>query len=186
MSNDFGGIDLALGSVLGWRDWKLTSEGTLKPVSYVSHQEWMPGENAARCHKYIGKEEIGEQGGLSDEAYRELKDAWRDTHSMDACEHGFYAYFDGNRQSYMSDPGVRGVIEGYGEVLIGTKGFRAMKAKILALSVAPHEGMWKLDQFFVERLRANYPNVPVFESELAMRAEFPCPKYEPEGVEALA
>ncbi len=186
MSTDFGGVDLALGSVLGWRDWKLTPEGTLKPVSYNSSDEWMPGENLARCCKYITKEEVGEQGDLSDAAYRDLKDAWRASHEMGECEHGFYAYFDGSRQSYMSDPGVRGVIEGYGEVVIGTRGFRAMKAKILALSVSPYDGMWKLDQFFVDRLRANYPNVPVFESELAMRAEFPCPKYEPEGVESLA
>lgn len=186
MSNDFGGVDLALGSVLGWRDFGLTTEGVLTPITHSGQGDWMPGENLATCGAYVHAKQVGEQGDLTDEEYREKKREWADTHSMDECEHGFYAYFDGSRQQYTSGPKVRGVIEGYGEVLIGTLGFRAMKAKILALSVAPHDGMWKLDQFFVERLRANYPNVPLFESELAMRAEFPCPKYELEGVETLA
>lgn len=182
MSDDFGGIDFALGSVHGWRDWKITPEGVLEPISFSSQHQWAPGDNIAHCHKWVTKAEVGEQGELSDGAYRELKEAWKRDHSMDGCEHGFYAYFDGESQSYSSGPRVRGVIEGFGEVLIGTRGFRAAKARILALSVAPHEGMWKLDQFFIDRLRANYPNVPVFESELAMRAEFPCPVWEPVSV----
>lgn len=178
MSKDFSGLELALGSVLGWRDWDIDTDGRLKAITYSgSRSHWMPGENLAECHKWASKSEVGEQGDMSDSDYRQLKEEWKATHQMNDCEHGFYAYFDGNSQQYSGGPRVRGIIEGYGEVVIGTKGFRAMKAKILALSIAPHDGMWTLDEFFVSRLRANYPNVPVFGSELAMRAEFPCPAY---------
>ena len=93
---------------------------------------------------------------------------------MQDCQHGFYAFFaDDTSKSHTKAIGVRGIIEGYGEVLIGTKGFRAMRARILAISYAPHEGMWKLEPLVVQRLRDNYPGVAIFESDLAMQAEFP-------------
>lgn len=178
MSSDFGGVGLALGSVRGWRDWSLTSTGELKPLTHLSGGRWTPGENVATCQAWVHKKQVGEQGDLSDEEYRWLKDEWKRNHTMDECEHGYYAYFDGNESGYRNGPTVTGVIEGYGEVVIGTKGFRAAKAKILALCVAPFDGMWNLDDFFVERLKANYPGVPLFRSEMAMRQEFPCPVWE--------
>lgn len=175
--SDFSGIDLAIGSVRGWRDWVLTTDGVLTPVTHRSGGEWLPGENVATCQAYVHKKQIGEQGDLSDAEYAEKRAHWKRTHTMDECEHGFYAYFDGSHQMYSTGPRIRGVIEGFGEVLIGTKGFRASKAKILAVCITPFEGMWKLDPFFIDRLKANYPGVAFYESELAMRAEFPCPEW---------
>lgn len=54
-------------------------------------------------------------------------------HDHEKCTCGFYAYLNGIN-GYQKNCGVVGVIEGYGETTIGTRGFRAQKAKILALS----------------------------------------------------
>lgn len=55
-----------------------------------------------------------------------------------ACTCGFYAYFDGSNE-YAEDAGtlgITGIVEGYGKAVVGDRGFRAEKARIVAL-VAP-------------------------------------------------
>lgn len=169
MSDEFSGVDFAVGSVRGFRAWSLDFNGVLSGVSHKD--EWLPGENAAQCHGST-KDRKREDEDWS--AYSARNEEWRANHEMQDCQHGFYAYFaDDNQKSYTKTLGVRGIIEGYGEVLIGTKGFRAMRARILAISYTPHEGMWRLEPLVVQRLRDNYPGVAMFESDLVMQAEFP-------------
>lgn len=177
--SDYDGIDFALGTVRGFRRWKVDVAGTLKPVSYYSSHSWGPGENHAECGCSPSSEQLPKIEG-EDWKERNLRvEAWRDTATFEDMSCGFYAYFDGKDSGGhgSTDPNISGVIEGYGEVLIGTKGFRAKKARIIALAVPAFEGIWRLDEFVIRQLRANYPNIPVFESELAMRAEHPAPPY---------
>lgn len=178
MKKEFSGVDFAVGSVLGHRIFKVNLEGQLTPISHDGI--WYPGENSAVCKAYPSKERV--EPKREGEDYTEFNKrvaAWRNDHDFEECEHGFYAYFDGHDNGYTyQNMYVTGVIEAYGDVLIGTKGFRATKAKILALSVAPVDGMWRLEEFVVDRIRANYPQIPLFASPLAMRAEFPCPQFE--------
>ena len=184
MSDDYAGIDFTVGSVRGIRRWTVDVNGRLHGVTHSD--VWYPGENIAKCHCYPGDKRVKSKGeGEAWADYQKRVDAWKASHDLEEGDHGFYAYFGGKGEGghYSNTPHVIGVIEGYGEVLIGTKGFRAMKARILALAVEPFEGMWKLDQFFLDRLRANYP-VPVFESALAMSMEFPAE--EPVFEEAAA
>src|SRR4051812_39387345 len=47
-------------------------------------------------------------------------------HTMGDCSCGFYGYYDGS-DDYYKDGLVSGVVEGYGEALIGTRGFRVGK-----------------------------------------------------------
>jgi hypothetical protein len=83
------------------------------------------------------------------------------------CSHGFYGYYDGSNDYYKAGM-VMGVIEGYGETVIGTRGFRCMKARIVAIRIPKH---------VPDRLRKlvirNYPDLPVFDTFKAMVAEFP-------------
>lgn len=51
------------------------------------------------------------------------------------CSCGFYAYFRG-RNSYIGNAQVAGIIQGYGVCTVGNRGFRAEKARLVAL-VAP-------------------------------------------------
>ncbi len=185
--SDYDGIDFALGTVRGFRRWKVDVTGTLKPITYHAGT-WGPGENHAECNCHPSSDQLSK---IEDEKWQERNkriESWRESATFEDMSCGFYAYFDGkdNNGHGSSDPNISGVIEGYGEVLIGTKGFRAKKARILALAVPAFEGIWRLDDFVVRQLRANYPNIPVFESELAMRAEFPAPPYVSISEPALA
>jgi hypothetical protein len=60
---------------------------------------------------------------------------------------------------------VAAVIEGYGETLIGTRGFRCMKARIVALQPTDARGL--------EACFNNYPDIPLFDDFAGMLAEFP-------------
>ena len=88
-------------------------------------------------------------------------------HSREGCKHGFYAYCEGS-DDYRQGDRVSAVIEGYGEAIVGTRGFRAMKARIVALHFR---------ESVSEHLRAlvsrNYAGVPVFESFEEMVQSFP-------------
>lgn len=176
MSTDFGEREFALGTIIGERAWKVTQEGILTGVSHEF--EWMPGENQASCSGHPKEEQVPrkkEEEPDYTRYYAEVK-AWKADHQMIDCGHGFYAYTENQKTDghyYTSEPVLVGVVEGYGETLIGTKGFRAMKGRIIALSTAPFKGLWDLAPFVVSRLKANYPNVAFFESTLAMRMEFP-------------
>jgi hypothetical protein len=61
------------------------------------------------------------------------------SHEFSTCTCGFYAFLNGHNRYADTNP-VVGIIEGYGETVIGTRGFRSKKAKILALApVVPFE-----------------------------------------------
>lgn len=59
-------------------------------------------------------------------------------HQFADCTCGFYAYLNGVND-YISAGRVIGVVEGYGETLIGRRGFRSNKARILALAPSPEK-----------------------------------------------
>jgi len=88
-------------------------------------------------------------------------------HNFATCSCGFYAYLNGCNE-YEWPTSVVGIIEGFGETLIGDRGFRASKARILALAPGP-----AVPPELVEMIRAQYPTVPVFNDVNVMRMEFP-------------
>lgn len=93
------------------------------------------------------------------------------------CKCGFYAYTDGSND-YRHNTNASAVIEGYGLVTVGSQGFRAEKAKLRALFLPTHDGDEDGDygiQFATRNalVRRNYPDVPVFDTEALMVAEFP-------------
>lgn len=97
-----------------------------------------------------------------------------------SCECGFYAYFDGRNDYHSNDARVTGLIEGYGKVVMGTRGFRAEKARLVAL-VKPRKRSFAVDAdpqeavpaTWWDRVQTNYPDVPVFKNALTATAEFP-------------
>lgn len=96
------------------------------------------------------------------------------------CACGFYGYQEGSNDYYRpTDSGangtIGGVIRGYGKVLLGTRGFRAEKAEILALYIADvslDAGNPVLDGLIRKRVKDNY-EVPVFDNYLEMLDKFP-------------
>jgi len=114
-------------------------------------------------------DEAAEEVRRREEAEKKARaEAWEQRRAdMSTCGHGFYGYYDGSNDYYQRGH-VMGVIEGYGETIIGTRGFRCMKARIVALRIPKH----------VEpRLRAlitrNYADIPFFDKFKDMVAAFP-------------
>lgn len=118
----FSGPELAVGTILGFRQFQVSGTGIfgrLMPISARS-TPWTSGENIARC-----------VNGLH--SHRAVADK--------NCSCGFYAYHSPQYAiSNFCSPLVHGIlvhgiIEAYGRVTIGTKGFRAEKARIKMLCV---------------------------------------------------
>jgi hypothetical protein len=111
---------------------------------------WKPGENVAAC-------------SVNPAPPHEV--------AAKTCGCGFHAYFDGHN-SYMEWFKVAGIIEGYGLLTVGTRGFRASKARIVALiqpqGIAPDRTRFRYpDKRFNQMCRQHYPNVPVYPTEEA-------------------
>jgi hypothetical protein len=112
------------------------------------------------------------------------------------CDCGFYAYFDGGNDyltappttpypSPMSSaayyitttnsedkaPRVGAIVNGWGVVTVGTRGFRAEKAQIVAL-ISPKSEQAKHEVAFT-KVRRNYPDVQVFSTEVEAVRAFP-------------
>lgn len=145
MSTEFTGAPLVMGSVRGARVFDVDALGRLTGVSY--RQVWTPGENDAECKiPVVSKAESEEMNGryygreisISRGYYTYGPPAHRvkgTPHDLASCNCGFYAYYDGGANDYEASGKVHGVVDAWGETTIGTRGFRASKAKILALAV---------------------------------------------------
>jgi hypothetical protein len=105
----------------------------------------------------------------------------KEPHSIVGCGCGFYGYYDGSND-YHKPERVSGIVEGYGEVVIGTRGFRATKARLIALTI-PESVSFPL----ATRVRRNYRDVPFYDSFADMitahptdTAEGPSPDTDPD------
>lgn len=182
-ASDFEGIGFALGVVRGARSFRVDALGRLTGVVYKQNV-WKPGENEAECLKqddpfgiipnwlytHTVPKRSGFWGGVRDvvELVAEPEPKPEPPpHTLDTCKCGFYGYYDGS-DDYHQQGHVSGVVEGYGETVIGTRGFRAMKARIVALHI-PEEVAFGL----ANKVRRNYPNVAILSSFEAMVAAFP-------------
>lgn len=178
MSAPFGDFEFAVGTVRGLRSWHAEEAG-LRSVSrkYI----WRPGENTAHCYRV-------ELCDCAD--CRAERDAMLavSPHRMETCDCGFYAYFapqiEVGSETYTRPTGsyTIGVIEAYGRTIVGTKGFRAQRARILALALNGTEPDASLSTWAAiahERrlqhtgLAAHRLGVPLFTSVEELLAEFP-------------
>ena len=160
-AEDFSDIGFASGLVRGLRSFQTNPDGMLTGV--VHRQIWFPGETPAYCLKSVYTE-IYAEGYGTDLTHIDFPPP---DHEMTDCEHGLYAYYNGeNYYAKASEDRIAGVIEGYGKVVIGKSGFRAMKASIVALC-------YKTSNKDIDLILENYSDIPWFASEKAMVAEFP-------------
>lgn len=186
-ADEFAGLcDFAAGSVKGVRSFKVDQLGRLTGVSY--EKVWRPGENQSECFAeevyanraityyinhpafaYTDVSQIMSGGYVTTTKPPSDKPAPRvkKSHTMAACKCGFYGYYDGS-DDYHKEGYVSAVVEGYGETLIGTRGFRAAKARILAIQI-PDEYPLPV----ANRVRRNYPDVASFGTFNDMVRAFP-------------
>jgi hypothetical protein len=108
---------LVPGTLRGYRAWDLYG-GRLHSI-YMEHSPWASGWVTARCNLPLAQPQF-----VDHEGQHPAPDA--------ECACGIYAWY---RHQDIPDTmyGVTGIIEVKGHVLIGEKGFRAEKARIVAL-----------------------------------------------------
>lgn len=142
------------GAARGLRTFRIDPDGWLRGVSY--RQPWTPGENTAQC--FAGKPNKLPRGMPKDgpPAYSSLgayafpMDASLPPLVMrgyepnpckgldPACACGFYAYHVPDMARYGTggnEAQATGVVEAYGKLVLGPFGYRAEKARIIALVV---------------------------------------------------
>lgn len=162
MNPEFSQRPFAVGSLMGVRSFRLTSEGVLTGV--VHQEPWAPGVNEAICRSPMkslaSMRLMVSQAGVSTAELawtmhemscrlsgkvnlrkRPAKPA-RKPLTLDPAPHeagtlgctcGFYAYFDEGHNPHHYPSSVLGIIEGYGVCTTGTRGFRSSKARLRAL-----------------------------------------------------
>jgi hypothetical protein len=149
--SDYDGVSFQITPVRGVRAFDVDSLGRLRGV--VHHHIWRPGENVAKCQVDPMTRALTKRlyGGLIHGLYagtytavevpaeKPEPPAEPPKHDMAKCACGFYGFLDGSADYH--NPGrVEGVIEAYGDVHLGTRGFRATKARIIALCVPEPSG----------------------------------------------
>lgn len=159
--SDFSDRPFSAGSVFGLRSFRPAPEPAQSLVG-VRGVPWGYGENTAQCLRMP----VDWWSGSPTSA--ELHRA-----GIHACTCGFYAYFDGS-----NDAGefwvtrIPAVIEGYGVVTIGSRGFRCEKARIVAFT----------QDAFGEFDFSEYPGIPVYKTEADMLAAHPTSSPEDFGI----
>lgn len=161
--SDFSDRPFAAGSVFGLRSFRPATELDLPgPLVGVRGNPWGPGENSAECLR--GPSDWLSGSPSSTEPHRA---------GIHGCSCGFYAYFDGSNDAGMFwIIRIPAVIEGYGVVTVGSRGFRCEKARIVAFTQSP----WGEFDF------SHYPDIPVYETETDMLAEHPTSSPEDFGI----
>lgn len=113
-------------------------EGARAEMTYTSTLTWQPMETAAITVTLDdGSQEVFRSVEELERRYPPKTDSEHQVAERD-CACGFYAYFDGkNDYNGSTDAAVQALIEGYGVCTVGSRGFRASKARLVAF-VDPH------------------------------------------------
>lgn len=184
-------FDFAAGSMFGLRSWSMDEHGRLHGVTHM--EVWRPGENLSVCKKSqpvrtgqcpTNARLLAERSGSKKKRREGLgfsvlgscgkhcdgQSHWRENvapHLFDPnCECGFWAY---DEDGFTAHGPVTGVIEAYGKVTIGTKGFRAEKARIVALA---RTGESALSASVIQRLETLY-RAPFYADKAELVDAFP-------------
>lgn len=170
----FKEFGFAPGVLRGARSWRVIGLNDLDMVGSLSgmfyRQVWKVGENHALCLKTQGAGITMLPPHLLPPLNDQIKYDTPERGHLPYCRCGFYAYYDGSNDYYQGDGRfdglVTGMIEGYGEVLIGQRGFRCTKARIVALMIDPKV---PAHDYVLEK----YPGIPVFHDFAMMERAFP-------------
>jgi hypothetical protein len=141
-ATEFDGFALALGTVRGSRAFAVDDDGFLTGVTFRAR--WGAGVNVAECMRRRAPECEHEQalliswsgGHLFPQLTGKcgcptLPDPCGDSPGR-SCKCGFYAFYEGSND-YAKTSTVAAVVEAWGRTVVGTRGFRASKARIVAI-----------------------------------------------------
>lgn len=165
----FAASEFAMGTAVGIRSWNVDRLGRLVSPSYRTL--WTPTEMVAECKANLYTFYVGPSGASTVVNTEPSSPA---DHQQASCSCGFYAYYEGFNEYAQADR-ITGVIEGYGETQIGTRGFKSAKARIVALHVPDDSAdLARIGKTPFSRVRENYgPHVATFSDYAQMAQEFP-------------
>lgn len=157
-TTEFNGRPFVAGSLTGLRSFRIDALGRLTGVTYP--KVFKPGENVGHCAAG-GEMQMSLSRAIIRNFYWSIGEARVASNPSDApvslvkqpkhrvgqldCGCGYYAYFDRGNNPHHQAGQVLGVIEGYGVTTVGSRGFRAEKARLLAL-IHPRRSGWPLDR----------------------------------------
>jgi hypothetical protein len=151
-----GDVPLVPGTLRVFRSWFVNADGWLEAMNFPA--VWGPGLNVAHC--------MGSGGvGRNVTPMSRVPDP--------ACTCGFYGTY--KPPSFISPlhlNAIHGVVQVSGRVILGTKGVRAQKARIVAV-VALESSLFYVDPQRVALTRQHYPDVKWFNSLLEIVQAFP-------------
>lgn len=184
MTHQFSDRPFAIGSLFGIRSFRVANDGTLTGV--VHQKPWRGGANEAICTGGLQAAFASAKVSMAEMSWaleklsaamsgkvllkKRPKPPEPKPHAIGTlgCTCGFYAYFDRGHNPHHHEGNMLGIVEGFGVMTVGSRGFRCSKARIRALIVEdPNQG------FDLAKVMPNYPGVPVFSSVEAALAEFP-------------
>lgn len=181
MSSEFSDRPFVAGSLIGTRSFRIDQLGRLTGV--VHRTVWRPEVNFA-IHQanlfsggmfstsYMNQLFFGAYVGDPTRA-KPVEVEAKVEHKAGTlnCNCGFYAYFDNADNPYHGPTQgvIRGLIEGFGVVTVGSRGFRSEKAVLKALVIPPK----KLELQLFRAVSVNYAGVPIFERHRDALAAFP-------------
>lgn len=138
--SDFSSRPFVAGSLIGLRSFSVDDDGVLVGPAYPD--PFLPGENQAQCYSSIGwrvqmrafERSLARIAGSQIPEPLTLVPSEKKGHQPGGlrCSCGFYAFFDGSN-TYELSTRVTAIIEGYGVCSVGDRGFRAEKARLVAL-----------------------------------------------------
>lgn len=183
--SQFSDRPFAIGSMFGIRSFRVRADGTLTGVVYQSR--WHAGVNDGECRSLNRGSYLARSGASMAElswAMEKLNASlqrrvllkkrpkpWSPPpHTIGelGCTCGYYAYFHDAYNPHHHPGNMLGIIEGFGVMTVGSRGFRCAKARIRALIVEhPDQG------FDLAKVMPKYPDVRVFSSIGDALAEFP-------------
>lgn len=133
---DFNGRPFVAGSLIGVRAFKVDTDATLTGV--VHETRFLDGENLGECLQTPWMRVMGGMASTLFIHHLTGMPLQPSEHRVgtQGCTCGYYAYFRG-RNNWAQDGTIVGLIEGYGVCTVGDRGFRAEKARLVAL-VVPH------------------------------------------------
>ncbi|GAB3304053.1 hypothetical protein EK0264_03585 [Epidermidibacterium keratini] len=185
--SEFSDRAFVAGDLTGIRAFGVDERGRLRGV-YISEAIFTPGENIAECYResrfdrelaqframqqafdraFLGhapggvvrqRAVVGVEPPTGEPADHVV--------ASKSCECGYYAYFDLNHNRYHDDHAVLALIKGWGIATVGSRGFRASKARLLALvrPERPDELGIARQRYERFKLTERLYEVPVFDS----------------------
>jgi hypothetical protein len=192
MMSEFSDRPFVAGSLTGIRSFRIDNLGRLTGVSLT--KVWTPGDNTAKCYRMDynrGGSLFASMPSMQSymnqmnqmlygRGYIEVQEpkpkpvslVKKPPHQVASlkCECGFWAYFDNDdNPHHQGGPmSIYGIVEGFGVITVGSRGFRAEKARIKAL-VIPGKKRHK----FTDAVEHNYPDAQVFERKRDALEAFP-------------